>query len=230
MLCFARVMLHTLNQSFHHIAFHVFKYNEEICSLRDCQIISGVFDYDGGELIINEHAIKVTIPIGAIDEDYKVQIEAAASLFGPFIIPEGYYPISAYVWIGACYEFKKKLKIEIEHDIVLLKERNISELHVLTACEENKCDGENNQILYEMHEDTCEYQYEVNKTTCTVFTSHFCSKCLAASGKAKKAKRVIMYHYFPDDYKSAYEFITEVSFCYDLKFCKEVCDFLAKNY
>ena len=223
-------VIQTLNQSFHHIAVYVVKYNEEICPLRDCKIISGVFGYDGGELIINEHAIKVTIPIGAIDEDYKVQIKVAASLFGPYIIPEGYYPISAYVWIGACYEFKKKLKVEIEHDIVLLEETNISELHVLTACEEDKCDGADNQMLYKMHEDTCEYQYEVNKTSCTVSTSHFCSKCLAASGKAKKAKRVIMYHYLPEDYKSAFEFIIEVSFCYDLKFYKEVCDYLAKYY
>ena len=191
--------------------------------MRDCRIVSRVFGYDGGEFIIREHAVKVTVPIGAIDEGYIVHIKAAASLFGSFVIPEGYYPISAYVWIGTCYEFKKKLKVEIEHDTVISQETNFSELHVLTAREEDKCNGENNQILYKMHEDTCEYQYEVNKTTCTVFTSHFCSKCLAAS---KKAKRVIMYHYLPDDYKSAYEFITEVSFCYDLKFCKEVCDYI----
>ena len=189
-----------------------------------------MFGYDGGKLIISEHAVKVTIPTGAIDKGCKVQIKAAASLFGPYIIPECYYPISAYVWIGSCYEFKKKLKVEIEHDIVLLEKRNISELHVLTACEEDKYNEENNQILYEMHKDTCEYQYKVNKTTCTIFTSYFCSKCLATSREAKIAKRVIMYHYLPHDYKSAYEFITEVSFCYDLKFCKEVCDYVTKYF
>ena len=83
--------------------------NEEICPLRNSQIISKTFDYNGGELFIKEHAVKVTVPIGAIDKNYEVQIQAAASLFGPFIIPEDYYPISAYVWIGACYKFKKKL-------------------------------------------------------------------------------------------------------------------------
>ena len=169
----------------------------------------------------------MTIPIGAIDKCCIVQIEAGASLFGPYIIPEGYYPISAYVWIGACYEFKKKLKVEIEHDTVISQETNFSELHVLTACEEDKCDGENNQMLYKMHEDTCEYQYEVDKITCTIFTSHLCSKCLAASGEAKKAKRVIMYHYLPDNYKKEFDyFVAEVSFCYALQFCKEVCVFV----
>ena len=199
--------------------------NEETCPLKDCQTKLWMFDYNGGELFIDEHAVKVTIPIGAIDEGCQVQIEAAASLFGPFIIPEGYHPISAYVWIGACYEFEKNLAIKLEHDIVVSEETDVSELHVLTACEEDKYNGEDNQILYKMHEDNCEYHYELNKSTCTILTSRFCTKCLSARGKAKKAKRVIMYHYVPEDYKSAYEFITEVSFCYDLKFCKEVCDY-----
>ena len=197
--------------------------NREECPMKDCQTISWIFDYYGGGILIKEHAVKVTVPIGAIEEDCQVQIEAAASLFGPFIIPEGYHPISAYVWIGACYEFKKNLIVELEHDIVS-EETDISELHVLTACEENMCNGEDNQILYKMHEDTCEYQYELNKSTCTILTSRFCTKCLLARGKTKKANRIIMYHYLPEDYKLAYEFVTETSFCYDLKFCKEVCD------
>ena len=167
----------------------------------------------------------MTVPVGAIDENYEVEIQAAASLFGPFIIPEDYYPISAYVWIGACYKFKKKIIVEMEHDIVVSEETNISELCVLTACKEDKCDGENNQILYKMHKDTCEYHYELNKSTCTIFTSHFCSKCLAAKGKAKKARRIMMYHYLPEDYKSQYEFVAEVCFCYDLTFCTEVCSY-----
>ena len=199
--------------------------NKEKCPLMDSQIISRMFDHDGGELLIEGHAVKVTVPIGAINEDHKVQIEVAASLFGPFILPEDYYSISAYVWIGACYEFKKKLKIEMEHDIVVSEETNISELYVLTACEEDKFNGENNQILYNMYEDACEYHYELNKSTCTYFASRFCSKCLAARGKAKKAKRLIMYHYLPEDYKSEYEFVAEICFCYDLQFCKEVCHY-----
>ena len=205
--------------------------NEENCSLRNCTIISKLFDYDGGELLIKEHAVKVCIPIGAIDKGCEVQIQAAASLFGPFDIPEGYYPISAYVWIGACYEFKKTLKVEIEHNTIISQETNFSELHVLTACKEDIFNGENNQMLYKMHKDTCEYQYEVNKTTCAVFTSHLCSKCLAASGEAKKAKRVIMYHYLPENYKTEFDnFVAEVGFCYALQFCKEVCDlYVAKN-
>jgi len=197
--------------------------NKENCPMKNCPIVSKIFDCDGGELLIKEHAVKLTVPIGVIDEGCKVEIVAAACLFGPFIIPEGYYSISAYVWIGACYEFKKQLEVEIEHDTVVSEETDISELCVLTACKEDMCDGKNNQISYKMHEDTCVYQYELNKSTCNLFTSHFCSKCLATRGKAKEAKRIIMYHYLPEDYKSENEFVAEVCFCYDLTFCKEVC-------
>ena len=196
--------------------------NEENCTLKDCHVISRILDYNGGELHIKEHAVKMTIPVGATEEGYRVQIEAAASLFGPFIIPEGYHPVSAYVWVGACYEFKKNLTVELEHDIVVSEETDVSELHVLTACEEDICHGKDNQMLYKMHEDTCEYQ--LNNTTCTFFISHFCSKCLAIKdNNTKMPKRVIMYHYLPENYKSEYEFVAEVTFCYDLKFCKEVC-------
>ena len=49
---------------------------------------------------MEEHAVKITIPCGAIGMGCNVQIEAVASLFGSFNIPEGYDPVSAYVWIG----------------------------------------------------------------------------------------------------------------------------------
>ena len=93
-----------------------------------------MFDYNGGELVIKEHAVKVIVPTGAIDRDHEAQIEVASSLFGPFIIPEDYYPISVYVWIGGCYKFEKKVMVETEHDI---EEIDVSELCVLTACNED---------------------------------------------------------------------------------------------
>ena len=199
--------------------------NKELCPLKDSETTLPImFDHVGGKLPIKKHAVEVTIPRGAIDEGYEVEIQAAASLFGPFIIPEGYYPISAYVWVGADYEFKKKLEVEIEHDVYVTEETDLSELCVLTACEEDKCDGEDNEIVYKMHEDTCEYQYDLNKSTCVLFTSHFCSKCLAS--KAQKAQRITTYHYLPEDYKSANEFFAEISFCYGLQFCREVCNWL----
>jgi len=182
-----------------------------------------MFDYDGGELLIKEHSVKVTVPNEAIDRGYEVQIEAAASLFGPFIIPDGYYPISAYVWIGTCSKFiKKPLEVEIEHDIVS-DEINSSELCVLTASEKDICGEKAGQKIFKMNEDKVKYQFQINDTTCTVSSDHFCCKCLAMKTYEKIPKRIIMYHYLPKNYKYEKEFEAEVSFCPDLTLCKLVC-------
>jgi len=183
-----------------------------------------MFDYDGGELFIKEHSVKITIPIGAIDKRYKVQIEAAASLFGPFIIPDGYYPISAYVWIGTCSEFiKKPLEVEIEHDITSVGINN-SELCILTASVKEINSEKTRQKIFKMNEDTVKYQCHISYATCTVFSEHFSHKILAIKAyKCKEIpKRIIMYHYLPKKYKHKKQFEAEVCFCQDLTFCKQV--------
>ena len=146
------------------------------------------FDCNGGELFIKEHAVKVTVPAGAIAEGDVIQLEAAAGPVGPYSIPEGYHPISVYVLLEASYLFKEKLKIEIERDIVVSEDTDISKLCVLTTGKEGLYHGEK---WLEMHEDTCEYQYEVNESTCTLFTDHFCSKCLANTDLITIPKRVM---------------------------------------
>jgi len=81
---------------------------------------------------------------------------------------------------------------------------------------------------HKMHEDTCQYQYKINATTCILYSDSFCSKCLAAKYRSIP-KRTIMYHYLPEDYKTAFEFVAEVCFCYDLTFCKKVFNMLFYN-
>ena len=180
---------------------------------------SQVFDCNGGELFIKEHAVKVTVPTGAVADGHVVQLEAAAGPEGLYSIPEGYHPISVYVLLEASYLFKKKLKVEIEHDVVVSEDTDISKLCVLTTGKEGLYHG---QEWLEMHEDTCEYQYEVNESTCSLFTDHFCSKCLANIDTIEIPKRVMIYHYLPEDYKSEMEFVCEICICFDLTFCKQV--------
>ena len=177
------------------------------------------FNSNGGVLFINEHRVRIYVPAGAIAKGRIVRFEAAAGLVGPYSIPEGYHPISVYVLLEASYLFKEKLKIEIEHDIVVSEDTDISKLCVLTTGKEGLYHG---QKWLEMHEDTCEYQYEVNESTCTLFIDHFCSKRLASTEPITIPKRVMIYHYLPEDYKSEVEFVCEICICYDLTFCKLV--------
>jgi len=193
--------------------------NKEKCPLPDSPIVSMVFDYTGGVLIVEEHDVRVTIPHGAIEVGQKIQIEVSADLFGNFVVPESYQPISAYVWIGACYKFKKQLEIEVEHWAVV-SQQDLSHLCILTTDCEMLC-AKSEMNLEEMYEDTCNHQYEINGTTCTFYTDHFCSKCLATKYR-ELPKRIVMYHYVPKDYTKDLDFVAEVCFCYDLRLCKKV--------
>ena len=190
--------------------------NQEPCRLPDSAITSEYFTSSGGVMIIKEYNVKVTVPSEAIENNCVVEIQAAASLFGPFDIPSDYHPVSAYVWIGANYTFKKAIEIEFEHHADISNSADISHLCILKAC----CD---HPVLHESSED-----YTMSDSVCTLYTNHFCSYCLAAKG-IKVPDRIVAYHYLPEDYESVNKFRAEVCFCYDLNCCKKVMTILLLN-
>jgi len=191
--------------------------NKEICPFEDCDIVTMTFNSDGGVLIIEEHGLKLTIPRGAIEDGIVVEIQAAVSLFGPFIIRNEYHLISGFVWIGACYMFNKPLTLEIEHYADVSNEDDIGSLCVLKACMKHK------QELYEMHEvPERHYQYCLGSSFCSFSTKHFCSMCLAKKN-LNIPDRIVVYQYLPDNYKYADEYFrAEVCICYDFSVCKKV--------
>ena len=170
------------------------------------------FDHNGGRITIEDYAIKVTIPNGAIAVGDNVKFKVSASLYEPYSIPEGYRPISAYVSITCDrYSFYKLISVEIEHHAFISTTEDISSLCVLKTCENDNCS--------EMHEVTKGYKYEIGSSFCTYYTCHFCSLCLAAKS-AVTTDRIMAYHYLPKDYQSVDEFKAELCFCYDLEPCR----------
>ena len=189
--------------------------NAEPCPFKDSDIVSSKFTCDGGLMFIENYGVKVIIPKGAI-ENSCVEVQAAASLFGPFVVPDNCRPVSPYVWIASNYVFKKQLQIEIEHHADISNVKEISKkLCLLKACY-SKCNAHP-----KMYMTTGSYHYIINDTTFTLFTNHFCSVCLAAENK-QIPDRIVAYQYLPADYVSADTFRAEVCFCYDLTICKEV--------
>ncbi|XP_065910403.1 uncharacterized protein [Dysidea avara] len=192
--------------------------NKESCPLKDCDIVTMTFDSKGGVFVIEEYAFNLTVPSGAIENDVIVEIQAAVSLFGPFIVHKDYQVISGFVWIGACYKFKKELILEIEHHADITNEDDISDLCVLKACMKHEHE------LNEMHEvPVGQYQYSVGSSFCTYFNKHFCSLCLVKKN-INIPDRIMVYHYLPENYKSAIEFKSEVCFCYDFTPCKKATE------
>ena len=145
--------------------------NQELCPLPDVDITSEDFTNAGGVVVIEKYGVKVTIPNGAIEDHHIVEIQVAASLFGPFNIPNNCHPVSAYVWMGANYTFKKLIEIEFEHHADISNSKNILQLCILKACC-TKCNS-NHPLMYEITQ-----EYVISDSICTLYTNHFCSYCL----------------------------------------------------
>ena len=88
--------------------------------------ITKEFDCNRGQITIEDFAVKVTIPSGAIAVDDKLKFKVFVSLFGPYTLPEGYYPISAYVSITCDgYRFNTLVYIEIEHHAFISRTEDV---------------------------------------------------------------------------------------------------------
>lgn len=195
----------------------VFK-TKESCPFKNvCCSLSGAFtsgcvDYSGGVLALEDHGVKLTIPIGAVSYGDAVDIEIASSLYGPFIIPKGYRPISTFVWIGACYKFKRELQVKIEHHAHVACREDLSQLFVLKTCKTCK-----NQALHEVPANN--YKYDIDDSSCTYSSDNFCSVCLVAKS-SNIPDRVMVYQFVPKNYATLDNFPAEVLFCYDSTVCK----------
>lgn len=179
------------------------------------------FDSEGGELSLDEHSVTLTIPKGAVAEGDEVQVQAAASLIGPYIIPDGLYPVSVYAWIGASYKFRKPVQIQIEHHAALSQHEDILQMSLLTACCNDRIVGSNGEDFYKMHEASYHPQCKIDESFCIYSTDHFCSNCLAKKNE-KIPDRIAVYHMLPNSYESADTFSSEICFCYNLELCKKV--------
>jgi len=180
----------------------------------------------GQKLEISDHNVVVTIPNGAIEKGYTVEIEAATSLFGSYDFPTDCFRISPYVWIGASYRFKKPLEIEVEHHAVVLKDDDVTNICVLEAHEKHENDYSSAQKLFE-----ASHKYKgrcgIGSSSYTYYTN---SKhtCVAKKGE-NIAVEVLVYQFLPHNYAEINYFDVEICFCCNLKFFKKVNICYARN-
>ena len=119
--------------------------NKEPCPLVDSNITSEKLTSDGGIISIEEYGLNIIVPRGAIEDRCVVEIQAAASLFGPFAIPTDCRPVSPYVWIAANYVFKKLIQIEFEHHVDISGLEDTSRLCLLSvSC--TKCNSHHSKM------------------------------------------------------------------------------------
>ena len=195
--------------------------SEEECPLLNYDIQSKRINHTGGELLINDYMISIQIPENAVSKEDIVLVEAAASFFGHYEMPDDCQPVSAYLWLRAKYTFKKQVKITIPHYAAISTEDDKSAISVLVASEEDTIKTKEGKVMYEMQEDNS-YDYEVEGAFCVYRVQHFCSNCLVKKKLKNLPDRIVALHYFPKSKLTAFNIQTEVCFCYDIEYCKKV--------
>ena len=149
---------------------------KEECPISDCKPVSKIFDHNGGILIIKEHDVTIIVPELAVSKGKKVEVKAAASLIGPYKLPDDCDPVSVFVWVGADYLFKKPVQIRIPHFASVTALDEGFGVVVLTADKKDLVLNDNGDLVLQMHESVYDYQYEVHDVYCDYYTKHFCSK------------------------------------------------------
>ena len=202
-------------------------------------MLSQTFDHHGGELIIEDHDITITVPQLAVSEGDKAEVQACASLIGPYKLPDGYELVSEFVCIEADYRFSKLVKVTIPHFADIENSDQSFDVVLLTADDNDLVLNEDGDLVLQMHESVYDYQYEVNDDYCDYYTNHFCSKCLARRRSSLfrlfnrltlstprevnyPKTRITVFFCVPDDYASADEMLIELCICYSFKHCLKV--------
>ena len=188
----------------------------ETCPISNKDVISYYVDYLGGFFYNQYHNCAIVIPPGAVSQGDCVEIQATANWFGPYIIPEGFYPISSFLWISANYRFKVPVYLIMNHYAKIRSLDDVNYLHVLQVHSHDCSVTENllmSTISYGVYFDN-EIRY------CVLATNHFCSYCQAKGVKDIPEYLLACYCNYYDSVSQSW--IAEVCFCPSNTDCTKV--------
>ena len=198
---------------------------EETCPISSEDVFYCHVDYLGGAFYHQYHKFAIVIPPGAVTQGEHVEIQATANYFYPYIIPDGFYPISSFFWISASYKFKAPVYILMRHYAKLRNLKDISNLCVLQKCVYD--------WPYDIDEDLTMspifkgVYFDNEKRYCVLATEHFCTYCGAKSDKDIPEYLTACYYTF--DEPSSGSLIAEVCFFPSSFSCRKV-SYTNNNY
>ena len=179
----------------------------ETCPFSSKDVTSYYVNYLGGIFYNQYHNFAIVIPPGAVSQEEYVEIQATAHHFNPYLIPNGFYPISSCFWISANYEFKVLVYLILNHYAKTNSLKDISNLHVL-ECRHN-CNIMNKNLMMCEVNDGVYFDIEIGY--CVLATKHFCSYCQAKS--VKHIPEYLTANYCNYNEPSSGSYIAEVCFC-----------------
>ena len=188
----------------------------ETCPLLSDDIISYYVDHHGGVFYNHYHNFALVIPPGAVSQGDCVELQGTANHIGPYIIPDGFYPISSYIWVSANYMFKATVYLIMSHYAKIRSLEDIKNLHVLQKCAEDPSED----LMLRTISDGVYFDNEIGY--CVLATNHFCSYCQAKSVKSIPEYLLACYSTYDVYSSESCARIAEVCFCPSNSECKKV--------
>ena len=165
--------------------------------------------------------ISIHIPQGTLPVGSRMHVEVGSAMYGPFSFPPNMRPVSPILWIcpqedsGLC----KPLKITLPHTV---KYEDDTDLTFMKANHNNFSVADNGYKMFKFEEMT---QYEIiefDEKCGSVYTTKFCSICIA-----RNITKPTIYRYWLScikRYKTKLLTSFELEYCaaYSLGTCMEV--------
>ena len=189
----------------------------EVCPIHSDDIMSYYVDHLGGVFYNKYHSFVIVIPPGAVSQGDCVEIQGTANYFGPYIIPDGFYPISSHYWVSANYTFKAPVYFIMNHYAKIRSLEDIGKLYVLHKCAQDPNVNEGTEMS--TISDGVYFDNQIGY--CVLATDHFCSYCQAKGDKHIPEYLLACYCTYDDP--STGSPIAEVSFCPSSSECRQVC-------
>ena len=192
------------------------------CSSSSENVVSYYVDQNGGTFYNQDHNFAIVIPPDAVSQGDYVQIQATASRFSEYRLPNGCYPISSYFWISACYTFKIPVFLIMGHCAKIRNLEDIDNLCVLHTCDHDVTSEE--ELVMEEVSNGVYFDYDINY--CVFATDHFCSICLGKKNICIPGKFLAFLYV----HNTNEEQFADVCFCLATCDCAEVCTLLRLWY
>ena len=187
------------------------------CPFDNIGKVSYYVDHKGGTFYNETHNFAIVIPPEAVSYQQCIEIQATASRFGPYKLPDGCYPISSYFWVSANYTFEIPVYLILSHHADLRNVNDFKTLCALEACAEDSIVTVDGKLL--MNKVLDDVYFDNTIGVCVVSTTRFSSICLMTSDVNLPDK------FFASCY--AYHcnhcLKVEICICHMNKECIEVC-------
>ena len=186
------------------------------------KIDSYYVNHKGGTFYNHNHDFAIVVPPYAVSPGDCVEIQATASQFGPYELPDDCTPISSYYWTSASYTFKIPVYLIMSHYAKFNSLEDINGVCVMQACvRDPEIIRDGKQVMKEVPIDSCYFDYDIGY--CIVVNDHFCSTCLRKKNKKISENFIATYYTFNQGYIAEVSAVQANKDCFTVRTVLYVC-------